>query len=218
MELKKELENIKAELSENKALEPIKGLVVKEEQKVLPKQDTQIISMIENQERELIGTQHIKELGRRFGEERIKSDLKAEASRIRRKNIETAENEFENETRELRLKHLKAELDLEHKYNMETLGQTAKHSQMLDKRKKLVEKYSYLYDCSADKCYKATDSKGVEFLVPKDFSFSKIVNVMRQFGRNVSKLDKPILQTLKWFLIIGVGVSAILILKNLGII
>ena len=212
MDFKNEIQIVKQEIE--KQNQEGNKLTIKKE----PKHDTEVMGLIKEQEKQLMETKEVVELGRKFGEERIKSDLKAEASRIRRKNIETAENEFENETRELRLKHLKAELDLEHKYNMETLDQDAKHSQMLDKRKKLVEKYSYLYDCSEDKCYISIDSKGKEYKIPKDFSFSKTINKVRQFGRNISKLDKPILQTLKWFLIIGLGIIAILILKNFNII
>lgn len=191
---------------------------VREEKENLPaikdtNNNTEIFSVIKAQEQELLATKEVADLGKKFGEERIMADLKAEASRIRRQNIETAERDFDNETRELRLKHLKAELELEHKYNMETLEQDSRHTQMLDKRKKMVEKYGYLYDCSEEKTYIAKDSKGNEYRIPKDFSFSKGINKIRQFGRNVSKLDKPILQTIKWGLIIGVIVVAYILLK-----
>lgn len=182
---------------------------------VLPKHDTNIIDLIQQQEKELMTSEDVQRLGKKFGEERIKSDLSAEASRIRRKNIETAENEFENETRELRLKHLKAEMQREHAYNMSTLERDAKHKQMLDIRKKMVEKYGYLY--SNENMTKSYDSQGNEYLVPKDFSYSNFVNRLRQFGRNLSKLDKPILQTIKWVLIAGVIAGGIFLLKRLNI-
>lgn len=185
--------------------------------KELPKHDTNVMELIKEQEKSLMETKEVQDLGRKFSEERIKSDLSAEASRIRRKNIETAENEFENETRELRLKHLKAELEKEHAYNMRTLDDDAKHSQMLERRKKMVEKYGYLYDNNPEKQIEAIDSKGVTYKVPKDFSYSNRINRIRQFGRNISKLDKPIVQTIKWVAIIGCAVLGVFLLKRFGI-
>lgn len=185
--------------------------------KELPKHDTNVMELIKEQEKSLMETKEVQDLGRKFSEERIKSDLSAEASRIRRKNIETAENEFENETRELRLKHLKAELEKEHAHNMRTLDDDAKHSQMLERRKKMVEKYGYLYDNNPEKQIEAVDSKGVTYKVPKDFSYSNGINRIRQFGRNISKLDKPIVQTIKWVAIIGCAVLVVFLLKRFGI-
>lgn len=183
----------------------------------LPNNDTSIMSLIKEQEDTLMQTKEVQELGRKFGEERIKSDLSAEASRIRRKNIETAENEFENETRELRVKHLKAELAKAHANRMKSLDADAKHSQMLEKRKKLVQKYGYLYDNKPENQIDVLDSKNETYKVPKDFSYSSFVNKVRQFGRNISKLDKPILQTIKWVAIIGIGALGLFLLKKSGI-
>ena len=186
-------------------------------QNKLPSHDTDVMTLIKEQEKALMETKEVQDLGKKFSEERIKSDLSAEASRIRRKNIETAENEFENETRELRLKHLKAELEKEHAYNMKTLDDDAKHSQMLERRKKMVQKYGYLYDNRPENQIDALDSKGEVYKVPKDFSYSNGINRIRQIGRNISKLDKPILQTIKWIAIIGIGGLAIFLLKRFGI-
>lgn len=183
----------------------------------LPSHDTDVMTLIKEQEKALMETKEVQDLGKKFSEERIKSDLSAEASRIRRKNIETAENEFENETRELRLKHLKAELEKEHAYNMKTLDDDAKHSQMLERRKKMVQKYGYLYDNRPENQIDALDSKGEVYKVPKDFSYSNGINKIRQIGRNISKLDKPILQTIKWIAIVGIGGLAIFLLKRFGI-
>lgn len=183
----------------------------------LPSHDTQVLSVIKQEEQALLGTQEVKDLGRRFSQERIKSDLSAEASRIREKNLETAEHEFENETRELRLKHNRELLKKQHYHEMQVLEQDAKHSQMLNNRRKLVEKYGYLYNQSESNLVKYKDGNDKEYLAPRDFSYSPFVNKLRQFGRNVSKLDKPLLQTLKWGLIIGGGVLAIFLLKHFGI-
>lgn len=204
-ELDEELEKIKKK----------KELMV--QKKPLPEHDTSVMSLIKEQEKSLMDTKEVQELGKKFSEERIKSDLNAEASRIREKNISTAENEFKNETRELKLKHLKAELEKEHAYNMKTLDDDAKHSQMLERRKKLVEKYGYLYNNNPENQIDAIDSKGNVYKVPKDFSYSNTINKIRQFGRNVSKLDRPILQTIKWVAIIGIGSLAIFLLKRFGI-
>lgn len=215
--MNEDLNEIQKKLEEEKA-QANKALTKQETTKALtlPNHDTEILELIKKQEKELMNSDDVQKIGKKFGEERIKSDLSAEASRIRRKNIETAENEFENETRELRLKHLKAEMEREHTYNMSTLERDAKHKQMLDIRKKLVEKYGYLYN--NNDMVEAYDSQNNKYLVPKDFSYSNFVNRLRQFGRNISKLDKPILQTIKWALIASVIGGGIFILKRLNII
>lgn len=209
-------------LTEEQELERVKQeIAIKKVQMAnelaLPKHDTNVMDIVKQEENDLLNTEEFSKISRKFGEERIKSDLSAEASRIRRKNIETAENEFENETRELRLKHLKSELELEHKYSMSTLDRDSKHKQMLAYKRKLVEQYSYLYNCDEDNLVTVYDDKGVAYKAPKDFSYSKKINQIRQIGRNISKLDRPILQTIKWVLIIGAGIGAFFILKNLGI-
>ena len=210
-------------LTEDQELERVKQeIAVKRvqmaNQLVTQKHDTDVMSLVKQEEGELLKTEELSKISRKFGEERIMADLKKEASRIRRENIETAENEFENETRELRLKHLKAELEKEHAYNMKTLDDDAKHSQMLERRKKLVEKYGYLYDNKPENLIDAIDSKGNVYKAPKDFSYSNGINKIRQFGRNLSKLDRPILQTMKWVLIIGAVVGGYFILKGLGVV
>ena len=209
-------------LTEEQELERVKQeIAIKKVQlanaPVLPKHDTDVMSIVKQEENELLKTEEFSKISKKFGEERIKSDLSAEASRIRRKNIETAESEFENETRELRLKHLKSEMELEHKYNMSTLDKDSKHKQMLAYRRKLVEEFSYLYNCKPEDCVTCYDQNGEAYKVPKDFSYSKAVNKIRQFGRNVTKLDRPNLQTIKWVLIIGAGIGAYFILKSLGV-
>ena len=209
-------------LTEEQEFEKVKqGIALRKEQKanelVVSKHDTDVMSIVKQEENELLKTEEFSKISKKFGEERIKSDLAEEASRIREKNIKTAEREFGTETRELRLKHLKAEIELEHKYNMSTLDKDSRHKQMLAYRKKLVEQYAYLYDCRPENCVTAYDDKGEPYQVPKDFSYSKGVNKVRQFGRNVSKLDRPILQTIKWVLIIGAIIGGFFILKGTGV-
>lgn len=210
-------------LTEEQELEKVKQeIALKKEQKkigsLLPANDTDVMSVVKKEENELLKTEDFLKIGKKFGEERIKADLSAEASRIREKNISTAENEFKNETRELKLTHLKAEMELQHKYNMSTLRDDSKYKQMLSRRKKLVNKYSYLYDSRPENCITCYDEENKPYQVPKDFSYSEWINKVRQFGRNLSKLDRPILQTMKWFIIIGLGIGAYFLLKSLGII
>jgi hypothetical protein len=181
------------------------------------KNQTSVMDVVKDKENELLQSKEVQELGRRCGEERIKSDLAKEASDIRRRNVQTAESLYETETRELRLKHLRAQLNRQHKYEMDTLEQDARHTQMLNKRRKQVEKYLYLYNSAPDNMVEVLDGKGEKYSVPKDFSYSDFVNRFRQLGRNLSKLDKPILQTIKWALIIGAGIGIVFLLKRLGI-
>lgn len=179
---------------------------------------TSVMDVVKDKENELLQTKEVQELGRRCGEERIKSDLAKEASEIRKRNVQTAESLYETETRELRLKHLRAQLNRQHKYEMDTLEQDARHTQMLNKRRKQVEKFLYLYNSAPENMVEVVDGKGEKYKVPKDFSYSDFVNRFRQLGRNLSKLDKPILQTIKWAIIIGVGTGIIFLLKRFGII
>ena len=182
------------------------------------KNQTSVMDVVKDKENELLQTKEVQELGRRCGEERIKSDLAKEASEIRKRNVQTAESLYETETRELRLKHLRAQLNRQHKYEMDTLEQDARHTQMLNKRRKQVEKFLYLYNSAPENMVEVVDGKGEKYKVPKDFSYSDFVNRFRQLGRNLSKLDKPILQTIKWAIIIGVGIGIIFLLKRFGII
>lgn len=179
---------------------------------------TSVMDVVKDKENELLQTKEVQELGRRCGEERIKSDLAKEASEIRKRNVQTAESLYETETRELRLKHLRAQLNRQHKYEMDTLEQDARHTQMLNKRRKQVEKFLYLYNSAPENMVEVVDGKGERYKVPKDFSYSDFVNRFRQLGRNLSKLDKPILQTIKWAIILGVGIGIIFLLKRFGII
>lgn len=181
-------------------------------------QQTEIMEVVKNKENELLKGEYIESVSKKISEERIKADIFQEAVRIQEQNITTAENEFENETRELKLKNRKAELNLQHKYNMDNINKNAKFKQMLSKRKKLVIKYSYLYEFQPENCIKLVDENDEEYLAPKDFSFSLSVNLIRQFGRNISKLNKPILQFIKTTITVGSIVIGYLLLKKLGVI
>lgn len=181
-----------------------------EEKKELNKNEL-VLNSTDKQEQELLKTEPVLNIPTTC----VESDVREEANHIRTRNFETAGNEYERETRELRLKNLKAQLAKQHKYDMKMLDTDAKYTQMLNKRKKLVEKYSYLYDMS--ETYDAKDSNGALYKIPKDFSFSPFVNRTRQFGRNISKLNKPLLLTLKWLFIVGGVIGGIYILKLLNI-
>ena len=128
---------------------------------------TSVMDVVKDKENELLQTKEVQELGRRCGEERIKSDLAKEASEIRKRNVQTAESLYETETRELRLKHLRAQLNRQHKYEMDTLEQDARHTQMLNKRRKQVEKFLYLYNSAPENMVEVVDGKGEKYKVPK---------------------------------------------------
>lgn len=210
MDVQKELDKAKEELE--KAREHANSALVPA-QKIEEKSGA--IKLVDEQEKEILNSNEAKAAAGKIGYERVHSDFKSEAAKINAKNIETAEKEFDNETRKRRLERLNAEMDLQHKYNMSMIKANGEHNQMLDKRKKMVEKYGYLYDAKDSTI--AYDGEGTEYNVPKDFSYSETVNRFRQFGRNMSKLDKPVLQTIKWVLIIGGLVAGFFILKAIGI-
>ena len=199
-----------------KTLEQIEeDIMHKKNQLALIQQDKDTVDLLQTKKKELLQGEEANNLGTLIATEDIKSNFASEASRINQRNVETAERELDTKTRQRRLDRLNAELDEQHKYNMAMIKQNGLHKQMLDKRKKLVEKYGYLYDNK--ETVLAVDSEGEEYQVPKDFSYSVIVNRFRQFGRNISKLDRPLLQTIKWALIIGVVVGGIFLLKRFGI-
>lgn len=217
-DLNKELEKVEEELK-NARQESVQSLVVAKESKPLATtindgQDTSL--MLKEKKAQVLKSQEAKEISDRIATEDVKADFANEAARINKKNVEAAEKELDNKTRQRRLERLNAELDEQHKYNMAMIKQNGEHMQMLDRRKKLVEKYGYLY--KQEEMVKAIDGEGKEYFVPKDFSYSKTVNRIRQAGRNISKLDKPILQFIKWFAIIGLIILGIFILKWTGII
>lgn len=161
--------------------------------------------VVDSKIKELLDNPKVQEFISITAEEGIKADLAAIAAGIRQKNIETAEKEFDTETRTLRLKQCKEKLNLDHKYEMSILADNAKHKQMLDKRKKLEEKYGYLYE---------RDEQGNIV----DFSYSETVNKIRAFVRNVSKLDVAVKKALKWLFISVVIITVFALLKRFQII
>ena len=213
-----ELKIIKEQIAQRKIeLSKMKNeVVLSEPNNALPQ--TQVMEVVKTEEDKLLKSENVANFSKKISEERIKADILQEAVRIQEQNITTAENEFENETRALKLKNKKAELNLQHRYNMENINKNAKFKQMLAERKKLVIKYSYLYEFQPENCIKLVDENDEEYLAPKDFSFSLSVNLIRQFGRNISKLNKPILQFIKTTLTVGSVVLGYLLLKKLGVI
>lgn len=210
MDIQKELDKVKEEIQEAKD-NTSNALVTAE-----PERKGTVLGLVDKKEQELLNTDEVQAAATRIGQEKIHADLEEEATKIDKKNTDNKQLQFDNKKKKRKIEREEAEEELEHKYKMRDIKKNAEHKEMLDNRKKLVEKYSYLYN--NDKTTKAYDSEGKEYLVPEDFSYSEIVNRFRQFGRNVSKLDKPLLQTIKWVLIISIGISAFFILKALGII
>lgn len=208
--MEKSLEELEKEIKERK-----QEIAIREKASEI---DPDTKQLLEAKKKELLKSDEAQNMGTVIASEEIKANFASEASKINQRNTETAEREFDTKTRQRRLDRMNRELDEQHKYNMAMIKQNGEHNKMLDKRKKLVEKYKYLYNCKPEECFKAYDSEGNEYDVPKDFSYSPTVNKFRQFGRNMSKLDKPLLQTIKWVLIVGGVVAVIFILKSLGII
>lgn len=152
----------------------------------------------------LLQTEDVQELGKVVATQEIKTGLAGKAQQIRSAQIDNAEHEFDNDLRELRLKHAKAEEIKKHNYAMQQITVNARHQAMLDKRKKLEEKYGYLYE---------RDENGNLI----DFSYSTLVNVLRTFTRNFEKLDKPIKLVLKIVFWVGIGALSIYLLKKFDI-
>lgn len=220
MDIQEELNKAKEEMEKAKQ-ETTQSLVVKDNPKqeiasTQPKDGEDTAIMLQEKKKQVLKSEEIQKAGNLLANEDIKSDFANEVARIQEKNVNAAELNLKNKKRKRQIDREEAESQLEHKYKMEEIQRNGEHKKMLDKRKKLVEKYGYLYD--NEKLTTAIDGDGNEYKVPKDFSYSNFVNKFRQFGRNMSKLDKPLLQTIKWVLIVGVVVLGIFILKWTGII
>ena len=220
MDIQEELNKAKEEMEKAKQ-ETTQSLVVKDNPKqeiapTQPKDGEDTAVMLQEKKKQVLKSEEIQKAGNLLANEDIKSDFANEAARIQEKNVNAAELNLKNKKRKRQIDREEAESQLEHKYKMEEIQRNGEHKKMLDKRKKLVEKYGYLYD--NEKLTTAIDGDGNEYKVPKDFSYSNFVNKFRQFGRNMSKLDKPLLQTIKWVLIVGVVVLGVFILKWTGII
>ena len=206
-DVKEEIQKIKDEMDNAKnALVPVESPT-----------DEDTLSLINSEKKEVLNSADAQGHAKIIATEGIKATFAEEAEKIRKRNIKTAEDHFDTETRKRRLERLNKEMDLQHKYDMAMIMQNGEHKKMLDRRRKLVEKYGYLYDMRPDNCIQAVDGHGNTYSVPKDFSYSEGVNKFRQFGRNIGKLDKPILQTIKWALIIGCCVGAYFLLRWTGI-
>ena len=172
--------------------------------------------LIANKRRDLLNSDEVNKLGEKIAQEDIKSDFANRASQIHERNVGTAERELDLKKREKQLEREDAELELIHQYKMAAIKKDNEHRAMLDSRKKMVDKYGYLYENK--ETITAIDGDGKQYQLPKDFSFSEHVNKIRQFGRNVSKLDKPLLQTIKWIFIAGTIILGVFILKWTGVI
>lgn len=220
MDIQEELNKAKEEMEKAKQ-ETTQSLVIKDNPKqeiapAQPKDGADTALMLQDKKKEVLNSEEVQKAGNILAHEDIKSDFANEAARIQKKNVDAAQLNLDNKKRKRQIDREEAESQLEHKYKMDEIQRNGEHKKMLDKRKKLVEKYGYLYD--NEKLTTAIDGDGKEYKVPKDFSYSNFVNKFRQFGRNISKLDKPLLQTIKWVLIIGGIVLGIFILKWTGII
>lgn len=121
--------------------------------------------------------------------EDILQDITSETVKVANKHQNNEENKFELERRKMQLELIRTEENKLHKYRMAQINRNGKHIAMLDKRKKIEEKYGYLYEKDENDQF-------------KDFSYSKIVNILRATARNFDKLDKPI-KTITKFIFFG---------------
>lgn len=194
------------------------------------------LGVIKEQTQKVLNSEDAIRAATALGAEGVKADFAEEAARINKQNIETAEKEFDTETRKLRLEQLEAELKRQHQHNMAMLEQNAKHQEMLDKRKKMEEKYGYLYEQETietkdyiikkdEKGNVMKDENGEDIKEeviktitrPKDFCYSDRVNRIRTFTRNISRLDTTVKKIIKWIFIIGIGTVAIILLKKFNV-
>lgn len=205
---------------EDKIQEQIKNEVELEMQKFqqennLP-ETKETLDFLKIKKNEALKSGEAQQIGNRIATEDVRADFANAAAKVTEKNVNAAELNLKNKKRKRQIDREEAESQLEHEYKMKEIKRNGEHKQMLDKRRKLVEKYGYLY--SQEHITKAVDGDGNEYVVPKDFSYSNAVNKFRQFGRNISKLDRPFLQTIKWIAILGGIVLGVLILKWTGVI
>lgn len=166
---------------------------------------TLVSGLIETQTQEIMQSDEVKQLGNMAAKAKVKTEFESEAAELKGKQIDNAEKEFDNELREMRLAHRRAEEAREHKYRMAQIEKDGKHKAMLDKRQKLIEKYGYLYKTGEDG-------------KPIDFSYSPVVNWLRTQARNFDRLDKPFKSFLKLVVTCGFIFGALVLLKHFGII
>jgi len=161
--------------------------------------------VIKEKKQELLKSTDFQKLASQGAFAEAHSELSEKAAEIKVRNIQTAEKEFDVDTRKRRLERLQAQLDLQHKYDMGIIKADGEHKAMLDARKKVEEKYGYLYD-------KDKDGKLMKF------SYSKVINKVREFVRNVDRLDTGIKKIFKWAIIVGFVLLTVVLLKKYGII
>ena len=172
-------------------------------------------SLIDSKKDDVLNSEEAQKLAIRIAQEEAHSEFEERATQIEEQNITNDETHFDNKKRRRTLDRKEAEEELEHRYKMKMIKSNSKHKKMLDKRKKLVEKYGYLY--SYKEVTTAFDSEDKEYQVPKDFSFSTTINIIRTFIRNIDRLDTAVKKILKICIFLGLGIAVYIILKNTGI-
>lgn len=135
---------------------------------------------------------------------KVATDLETATVLTDEQKVRNEEIALDNAISRLRLKHKEAEETRRHKYLMAQLKADGEHEAMLDRRKKMEEKYGYLYK---------QDANGK----PIDFSYSKVVNSLRTLARNFDRLDKPFKTFIKILIFGGLIVGAIALLKYFNI-
>lgn len=188
---------------EEDLLEPETAIVQNETQAVVTNA-SQTATLLQQKLTDVLGDETIQSQSEDVARHKVETDLETATVLTDEQKVRNEEIALENAISRLKLKHKEAEETRRHKYLMAQLKADGEHEAMLDRRKKMEEKYGYLYK---------QDENGQ----PIDFSYSVVVNSLRTLARNFDRLDKPFKTFLKIVIFGGLIVGAIALLKYFNI-
>lgn len=178
-------------------------LVVAETQKVVS-DTTRTTDLLQKKLTDVLSNETIQSQSEAVARDKVATDLATATVLTDEQKVRNEEIALDNAISRLKLKHKEAEETRRHKYAMAQLKANGDHEAMLDKRRKMEEKYGYLYK---------QDENGK----PLDFSYSNVVNFLRTLARNFDRLDQPIKTFCKLVFFGGLIVGAIALLKYINI-
>ena len=161
-------------------------------------------SLLQQKLTDVLGDENIQSQSADVARHKVETDLETATVLTDEQKVRNEQIALDNAISRLKLKHKEAEEIRRHKYAMAQLKADGEHEAMLDKRKKMEEKYGYLYKL---------DQNGK----PIDFSYSTVVNVLRTIARNFERLDQPIKTVFKFVFFGGLIFGAIALLKYFNI-
>lgn len=135
---------------------------------------------------------------------KVKAHAQAKQVEAETQEEATRRKQHENELSRVWLANEKERLALKQKWEKKQIKEDAKAELADRKRINLIKKYSYLYDMTDS--YEWTvkvDGEFQTYKVPNGFSFSKIVNRVRQFTSNYNNLNGSAKKLIKASLWIG---------------